>query len=164
MCPMCPKGNVVETISFCYHFIKIGPHFQLMIQKHSASIYGRRACVLSHSLPGMISEARHPHGAKQKLLTLGTSGAAQEHPFLEGALGTEERGTASLVQNWWDVRNISAPLCPSDVSKYVSRIRNFTCCQWGSQLSSHCGKDGEGSSNSMRILKKTKTRAITWFL
>lgn len=114
---MCLKGEVVETISFCYLFIKIGPHFQLMIEKHSANIYRRRACVLLYSLPGIISEARHLHGATQKLLTLGTPGAAQEHSFVEDALGTEKRWTASLVQNWWDVRNISAPLSPSDDSQ-----------------------------------------------
>lgn len=33
---MCLTREVVETIFFCYHFIKIAPCFQLMIEKHSA--------------------------------------------------------------------------------------------------------------------------------
>lgn len=61
-----------------------------MIQKHSANMYGRRACVLLYSLPGIIAEALHPPGAKQKLLTLQTAGAAKQHFFLEDTLGTVE--------------------------------------------------------------------------
>lgn len=46
--------------------------------------------MLLYSLPGIIAEALHPPGAKQKLLTLQTAGADKQHFFLEDTLGTVE--------------------------------------------------------------------------